>query len=298
MDKMFIPLSKLREWASSKRELSMDGVVPVAIISLRDGENRRSRLLAAGLPMEWVEDFFPATDLRTGGRVRIDELSDPNRVVLRYRRRLSPGEVGCALSHKAVYTSFLASRCPLALVLEDDSIPEVGFLERVTSLAAELMSPAESGKSFVCNVGLPKSYTQGHVVRPVRLDSRKNGTTNQILEHLDPRFDLWRANAYFISRRAAEDILGDEPRVDVVADDWSARRRRGTVKHLLLTEDAVFAQDGETQSTIDLGRLNQQRAMSSALKRQRLFLDRALDLALRKFDFATAIIKSHFRLNL
>lgn len=249
----FEPLTLMPKVARPTKDLGSDTIVPVAVISLADMTRRRDKLLLGNVPAAWVECYFPAADMRRADRRECDGVSDRAKILGNYRREFSPGEIGCALSHHLVYSQFLYSPYDLALILEDDSLPCNNGVEQVAHVAASLVAAARDGKSLVCNVGLPELYTQGHIVRAVDLHSASVQEVG-LFEHVDPRFSLWRANAYLISRRAARDIVNYEEKVSVLADDWSRRRRDGSVKHLLFPAKPLFFQDQTLGSTIEEGR--------------------------------------------
>ncbi|OJY88559.1 MAG: hypothetical protein BGP25_02575 [Lysobacterales bacterium 63-13] len=249
----FEPLTLTRKVTHPSKDLGSDVVVPVAVISLADMTGRRDNLLLGNVPAAWVECYFPAVDMRRAERRECDGVTDCTRILADYGREFSPGEIGCALSHHLVYRQFLDSPHDLALVLEDDSLPCNNGIEQVAQLGASLLAAARDGKSFVCNIGLPELYTQDHIVRAVDLQSFAAEQV-RLFEHVDPRFSLWRANAYLISRRAARNIVNREKRVSVLADDWSRRRAVGSVKHLLFPAKPFFFQDQTLGSTIEEGR--------------------------------------------
>lgn len=249
----FEPLTQIPKVASPTKDLGSDAIVPVAVISLADMTSRRDKLVLGNVPAAWVECYFPAADMRCAERLECDGVADLTKILGDYGREFSPGEIGCALSHHLVYRQFLDSSCDLALVLEDDSLPCDNGVEQVAQLAASLLAAARGGKSFVCNVGLPEFYTQSHIIRAVELQNVSEQQV-ELFEHVDPRFSLWRANAYLISRRAARDIVKREEKVCVLADDWSRRRRDGSVKRLLFPDKPLFSQDQTLGSTIEVGR--------------------------------------------
>lgn len=291
IDPHFLPLADLqRDQLEKPGASNVDLLVPVAIISLSDMTNRRQQISDA-LPNRWVEEFFPASDMRHAARSECESVCDMVEISRLYGRRLAPAEIGCALSHKRVYSSLLETQCNLALVLEDDSLPEHDFFPPLSKVASCLIGPAGRGESFICNVGLPKLYAEGHIARRMSLAASSDPARVELLDHIDPRFGLWRANAYFISRKAAMDVLKSEPCVNTLADDWSIRRRRGSVGHVLFTKRPLFHQDAGLDSTIETGRSKLQREALPAPAFPSIG-DRALRALLRRLEITNAKIKS------
>jgi glycosyl transferase family 25 len=104
------------------------------IINLPQSRERRrsmsEQLKGAGLSYEFVD----AVDGRRIAPAERTKLVD-EATVARYPHWLTPGQIGCALSHLQAYQRFLASGgCDeVALILEDDATTTAPFWEVVTS---------------------------------------------------------------------------------------------------------------------------------------------------------------------
>lgn len=93
---------------------------PIFVINL-DRSTDRLAVMAeqcrrAGLSFE----RFPAVDGLRLSAEQIASVQHPVWPTLLNGRRLSPGEVGCALSHQAVIRCIVERRLPYALIMEDD----------------------------------------------------------------------------------------------------------------------------------------------------------------------------------
>lgn len=95
--------------------------LPVYVISLPEAEERRTRISAHLQDLGLTYRFFEAVD---GRHFNVQAHPDYNgrRRRLCYGRDLTGGELGCALSHRAVCEDIRAKGVPLALVLEDDVV--------------------------------------------------------------------------------------------------------------------------------------------------------------------------------
>ena len=94
---------------------------------------------------------YPAVDGRARRRQGFAQF-DSARARKRYGRALSPGEMGCFLSHLGVVDTFLAGNAAHALVLEDDAAPG----SDLAALVHELVSWLDShrpGQWDVVNLG-------------------------------------------------------------------------------------------------------------------------------------------------
>jgi glycosyl transferase family 25 len=108
---------------------------PVFVINMAKDESRReimaSRLDRTGVGYE----FFPAVDGR-GFDLSKTPAYDGAKRRRYFGRDMIPGEVGCLLSHRAVYEKMAAENIPYAVVLEDDVIFEADFKEALQALLA------------------------------------------------------------------------------------------------------------------------------------------------------------------
>jgi glycosyl transferase, family 25 len=100
----------------------------VVVVSLPDATERRATFAerARGTSLEWT--WFDAhRDLGP-------ELThDPDEAIVAKGRPMYPGELGCYSSHYAAWAAFLRTGMPQLLVLEDDTIVDWGFLEKLAA---------------------------------------------------------------------------------------------------------------------------------------------------------------------
>jgi len=199
------------------------------VISLPTEEKRRSfmrnQLEALGLDYE----FFDA--IRGSDRIGDSRWYDNAAARRLEDRSLSPGEVGCALSHAAVYAEIVKRGLPWALVLEDDAILHHDLPRVLIAL--------ENGK-----------LTQGDLVFLERCDHYKKNTTLPLygtFKLVDPVLVKLGNNAqsagYVITAKAAEAIKGVNIPVHFPADNWGYYRGlvrfKGVVPTLTLIQQNV-----------------------------------------------------------
>lgn len=127
---------------------------------------------------------------------------DYDRFVRRKHCVPTPGEVGCALSHRRVWRRIVDSDDDIALVLEDD-ITIVGDIAPLLSRAVQYLS---AGKPRVLLSSNRFYYRSSDVADYGGL---------QCAEPLH----AWHTHCYFINRAAARLLLG-LGRAHSVADDW------------------------------------------------------------------------------
>lgn len=101
--------------------------LPVFVINLDCSADRlesaQKQLSSCGITME----RFPAIYGKSLTLQQVEECYDPALNYAKFRRPLSPGEIGCYLSHRAVWRKMVEHNISAAVVLEDDIQVETGF---------------------------------------------------------------------------------------------------------------------------------------------------------------------------
>lgn len=148
-----------------------------------------------------------------GGEISAKEYF--NLAVQGRKKPLSPGELGCTLSHLEIYRSLLASKNDFALILEDDAI----FSDILSyKKLIEEIEQLELKSGFLLSLG----GIQMKVCRKVRGTIEKNKLCSKKVIKVNPHFynKICYTYAYVIDRTMAETLIKyhDKPRR---ADDWS-----------------------------------------------------------------------------
>lgn len=159
------------------------------VISLANAEERRRELLprlqAAGLDYQFIDAVLgkalPASEVR---RVA------PNLFMPRYARNLTPGELGCSLSHRLALETFLGSGEEMALILEDDAAVPQNIRAVITEITHGL--PSDWGLLKLGGSGA----VRGRLHSKVTFGSVINTATATLDSH-----------AYVVSRIGAERML-------------------------------------------------------------------------------------------
>jgi len=108
------------------------GPTKVVVISLPDAADRRAAFTerARGTTIHW--SWFDAHRELAPGLTH-----DRDEAIVAKGRPMYSGELGCYSSHYAAWQVFLESGAPQMLVLEDDTIVDWGFLERLVAVDLE-----------------------------------------------------------------------------------------------------------------------------------------------------------------
>jgi glycosyl transferase family 25 len=112
----------------------------ILVVTLERAKDRQERLRErlAGLRYELAFGFDKAL-LDVDGLVRAGNY-DPARArrVDRFDREMSPGQIGCSLSHRRIYEEAVRNGWRRVLVLEDDAVPRLADLPEAAAALAEL----------------------------------------------------------------------------------------------------------------------------------------------------------------
>ena len=161
----------------------------------------RRQLDERGLAFERI----PAVDGKTLAAADLKRGFSPIRSFVASKKRMSEGEIGCALSHVAACRRIVAENLPCALILEDDVVLAPGFaaaLDRVE----RFVDAARPQAVVFSGYGVADAETAPEEIRPEKA--------------------IWCADAYCVTRAAADLILRANDPVITVADSFKRWRRR------------------------------------------------------------------------
>jgi glycosyl transferase family 25 len=185
----------------------------IFVISLPDAKGRR----------EFIADQLRRLDLAF-------EFVDAIRGKDVYDRNMTPGEVGCALSHQKVYDIMFERGLPHAFVLEDDAMLSRDLPEALRLLETRIR-PNDLIQLERCDVhsrkGMEPLFKEYRIVRPTMV---KYGS-------------MCQSAGYIITREAAAKIRLINRPVHVPADSWGQYRGqinfRGIIPTLTLVKQNV-----------------------------------------------------------
>ena len=125
-----------------------------------------------------------------------------------YDHRLSKGQIGCALSHLAVYNIMLERNLPYALVVEDDVI----LPKNIAQVASDILPHLSSG-----DVVQLHNTNDGKTALSTQMTTRVG---DHVLYYPMDISYLGATSAYIIGNDAARGIISVNNPVRVVADHW------------------------------------------------------------------------------
>lgn len=182
----------------------------------------------------------------------------------KYKRIMTPAELGCTLSHIKALQKFLSTDARCALIIEDDIIGEDTDFRFIETTATKEVG---NGIMFCgCQEGLLLRYKYG---KPITESLLKVAHTN--------RGEFSRTAAYVVSREAAQTILDfHNNNFITVADFWFdlLKKFRGDVYYL----DVISHPIDLSNSSIENERLIVQRSLL-----RKVFSKDVFSLLIRRF---------------
>ncbi len=177
---------------------------PVRVISLKRSTERRGMIQNTLTKLGLEFTFFDAVDGNNLTNVELAKYSEKDAIKLE-GRKLSLGEIGCALSHLRLYEELLASEHECLLILEDDIL--IGeMLLGVVKNRNNLPKDWELVNFYTWKDVEPIGEFIFDIYRPGKFKKAANMTA-----------------AYLVNRRGAEKLLKVGYPVKLAADDLTGR---------------------------------------------------------------------------
>ncbi|MGG7073950.1 glycosyltransferase family 25 protein [Campylobacter sp. 9BO] len=189
---------------------------PVFLISLASDELRRQTLKERFTSYDKF-NLINAVDGRSMLAKEYFSLARPS--LQKHGKLLSPGEVGCTLSHMKAYEEFLKSGAKLGLIIEDDVIGD----DECVKLAFEMASKMPENAILHCGC---QDWFEGRF----SLFAKKILASDKILlQDKDTslfcipgysRTAIWSTAAYVVTKQSAESLLNTQKHTLCVSDHW------------------------------------------------------------------------------
>lgn len=198
-------------------------MIQTYVISLLAEELRRSHILKECSKYGLNPTVIDAVDMRNAGSGEVMEKSAlPLKKAKRKQRWLSKGEIGCALSHQAVYRQFLEGGASYALILEDDA----EFIRHPATLLQEnVLAAVQAQYPFdVLLLGYVKK-TREQLQDYFDCIPIKKRAVIELKDETQYFGTPWKqygagAVAYIVSRQGAEKLISANALPCVAADDY------------------------------------------------------------------------------
>ncbi|OUU28721.1 MAG: hypothetical protein CBB97_04035 [Candidatus Endolissoclinum sp. TMED37] len=213
-----------------------DTKLPIFIISLKQDKSRRKKLLKL-FSKKIVKNYFNAVDTRNLKRAKLDSYCNLESIKKIYKRKLYPGEVGIALTHKKIYRHIVKYKIPNALIFEDDIfVKDIKWKRELGKILKEIKN-LDKNESILCNLGISDMVLRKRKIFIFKflpkilnklwlLDLKKN--------------NLKLAHSYLINQTAAKNILSKNKKINCVADDWRFFNQQKCFEYFLISKKLFF----------------------------------------------------------
>lgn len=188
------------------------------VISLKEELERRKDIRTQLDNLNIKFDFFDAIDLRNCNAL---ELNDKCKDNINLNRKLTSGEIGCALSHISIYKRVISNEEDWSLVIEDDALLNNASSEKIT----RVISLANKYNADIIILGYsklsPNDSSIFYIKEPIkRICKSEDGYI------LGIPWKNWTCGtvSYLINKNGAQKILNryikSGKKIETVADDW------------------------------------------------------------------------------
>lgn len=221
----------------------------VKVVSLADAAGRRSAITSRLASLNIKYEIVDAFDARNISESAMVGLVDEKKIKRAHGRDLAKAEVGCALSHLAIYHQILREDLPGAVVLEDDVLVSdtfVDFYEYVTRTASAIRNDrtvihlGAHGHRFASEY---RYYKHSRTICSAHL---------QLLRPVLPE-ECWGTFGYYITYAAAKNI-SEQSRVSCVADNWLGWLGDRKISKILISSPNCVEHPRGAPSSIEVAR--------------------------------------------
>lgn len=204
--------------------------------------------------------YIPGIDGHALSEAELREHYDDELARRTYGRSLSPGQIGCALSHRAIYRDVVERGLERVLILEDDAVPCVENLSATGAILAQL--PADwnllylyairSSETRALDAKVRFLYPLLSRVMPHRYDMRRirRNYSRPYSRNLRVAGQHWSAVAYAVTRSTAMRMLEYQTPIRTVADDVTRMICAADGLKAFLSIPTLFRQRPGMDSTI------------------------------------------------
>jgi glycosyl transferase family 25 len=230
------------------------------VINLPRSTDRREHVVTQmaqlGVPYEFVDAVEGRAMSADERAALVDEAA-----VAEHPHWLTPGTIGCTLSHRAAYQQILDSGDPVGFVVEDDIVLPSGTAALLDELAGHMQ-----GREAV--LLYYRSFEPCAFSDQDAVDLQGGG---RLLYPLDVSQPITTA-AYLITREACEPLVDLVVPVRAAADSWGYFHEHGAVDRLRCVVPRPAGVRTEFKSTIDYVSATSPRVrLTTAVARHRIF---------------------------
>lgn len=205
-------------------------MLSIFIVSLKSDLIRRNTIASFltnnGLDFNFIDAVY-------GKDLKDPELSllPINTAESRLKRKLTPGEVGCTLSHLKVYSQLASSDHDWVCILEDDALLTSEFVNFVKSFDKDKHKLLPDNLYLL---GGQEGIFQSKYIAQSRFTKLEVGDSF-FHKTVGSHDHIFRTCCYLMSKDMANNILSLSKRKFFVSDDWAYFIQLGIIKEIYLT---------------------------------------------------------------
>lgn len=189
--------------------------IHVLVINLKRCPDRRKLMKKQLENINFPVRFIDAIDGKLLEESAKKNIIDEKRILKNYKRTLTDGEIGCALSHRLAYKIMVEENISKAVILEDDVILNDNFSKCLSELSKL------NKKNYI--IKLDKSVGD---CKTIALFGKKSIGAFRLCKSYTGVVD---ARGYYIDLIAAKKILSKE-QIYCFADDWSNLAKKSILR--------------------------------------------------------------------
>lgn len=238
----------------------MKNNLPVFVVSLKKDTDRRaiisSKLKELNIPFVFEDAVY-------GKELSESELAPIklNEYYSRCKRRATPGEIGCTLSHLSIYKKMIESAVPWAIIFEDDVILDKYFSSFYTSLSSTKLSSLDS--KAVLFLGGQDGLSSKKMINTSFWNFLRVGRF-KVRKTISSDYYLFRTCCYVIGIDSAKELVSLFQSDFFVADEWVYFKKSGAISDLYYI-DLISHPTDLNMSNIESERLNENSQVSNEL---------------------------------
>lgn len=221
--------------------------IPIYVVSIKDSPRKKS------IEQELKNYSFTYIDAVVGADKNKDYINNINNqewVKKRYKRKLSPGEIGCALSHIKIYQKMIENDIEWAMIFEDD----ISIRENIKSLLTISRNLLKKNTLYI--LGAQQHLDSEKMIITLK---RKNLKIDENIIFYDTFLSskyIYRTAAYLIHKDVAKKILNFTNQKFCIADDWYIFHKYKIFNKIYISNLVYHPDPKNNQSTIEKERNN------------------------------------------
>jgi len=177
----------------------------------------------------------------------------------RYNKKMQPGEIACAWSHKMIYEDMIGKRYKRILIMEDDALPDSTVIKNIPAILKELPKNWEllwwgwykNGETNMCTKIKEMTYHAQHSLGKLKWDHKiiSNLHAKPFSKHLKKAGFHDYTYAYAVNRTGAEKLLSMQTPVQFIADNLLSHAGCKEIVNSFITYPVVFLHDSLPDGT-------------------------------------------------